>query len=74
MVFVQADQDVAVFRPDAAGIEIGAVGAGNRQADIVDDGAQLVARNDLADAVLDMIEQRRGFLDARAHRARGHAD
>ena len=40
MIFVQRDQDVAILRPDTAGVEIGAVGARHRQADIVHDGNQ----------------------------------
>ena len=68
MIFVQRDQDIAVLRAHAAGIEIGAVGAADRQADIVDDRAQLVGRDDLADAALDMVEQGRGFFDAGADR------
>ena len=71
VAFLQRDQDIAVLRADAAGVGIGAVDAADRQADIVDDGVELVGGNDPADAVLDMVEQRRRLLDPGAD---GRAD
>ena len=63
MVFLQANQRIAVFRSDRAGILIGHVDAGNWQADIVDNIVELIGRNDVADGLLDQIEQTSGFFD-----------
>src|ERR1700761_8597872 len=71
MIFIQADEDIAILRSHAAGIEISAIGAGYGKTDIVHDGAQLARRNDLPDTSFDMIEKGCGFLDPRAH---GRAD
>ena len=57
MVLVQGDENIAILRPDAAGIEIGPVGAADRQADIVHDGAQFIGRDHVADAFFHMVEQ-----------------
>ncbi len=66
MVFLQADQRIAVFRADGAGVLVGHVDAAIRQADIVDDVVELRLGNDLTHGLLDLIEQSCGFLDARA--------
>ena len=66
MVFLEADQGVAVRRSDRAGVLVGHVDAGERQADIVDDIVELIGRDGLADRLLDEIEQPRGLLDAGA--------
>ena len=66
VIFLQADQRVAVLRADGAGVLIGHVDAGERQADIVDDIVELIGRNDAAHGLFDQIEQAGGFLDAGA--------
>ena len=66
VIFLQADQGVAVLRADRAGVLIGHVDAAERQADIVDDVVELVGRNGRADGLLDLIEQAGGLFDARA--------
>ena len=66
VILFQADQGVAVLRPDGAGVLIGHVDAGERQADIVDDVVELIGRNGLADGLLDQVEQPRRLLDAGA--------
>ena len=66
VIFLQADERVAVLRADGAGVLIGHVDAGERQADIVDDIVELIGRNDAAHGLFDQIEQARGLLDAGA--------
>ena len=73
VVLLQADQRVAVLGADRAGVLIGHVDAGERQADIVDDVVELIGRNGRAHRLLDLFEQTGGFLDARAGLARAHA-
>ena len=48
----QLDLDVAVLRPDHAGVVVGHVDARDRHADIVSDGINLVRRNDPANLAL----------------------
>jgi hypothetical protein len=66
MVFPQADERIAVFRTDRAGILVRHVDAGKRQADIVDDIVELIRRDGAAHGAFDQIEQARGLLDAGA--------
>jgi len=68
MVLGQGDVDVAVLRADAAGVAVGLVDAADRQADVVDNGRQLIRRDGLANGLLDMVEQGGGVLQPRADR------
>ena len=64
----QSDQDLSVVVGHEGAVAEGEVIVRCRQADVVDDGAHLVARNHLADRVLDLLEQLFGRFDARAGR------
>jgi hypothetical protein len=69
------DLDVAVLRADRAGVVVGRVDATHRHADIVDQGGDLLRRDDLPDRLLDVREMGGALLDARADRAAGmHQD
>ena len=73
VVFLQADQGVAVHRPDRSGVLVGHVDAAIGQADVVDDVVELVGRNRLAHGLLDQVEQARRLLDAGAGLERARA-
>ena len=62
----QLDLDVAVLRPDHAGVVVGHVDAGDRHADIVGERLDLARRNDPADRLLHVGELSGGLLDASA--------
>ena len=66
VVFLQRNERIAIRRADRAGVLVGHVDAGKRQADIVDDVVELIGRNGIPDGLLDEIEQPRGLLDPRA--------
>ena len=66
MILLQADEGVAVFRPDRSGILVGHIDAAVRQPDVVDDVVELLRRDGPADDLLDEIELTRRLLDARA--------
>ena len=56
VIFVQADQCVAVLGADRAGVLVGRVDAGKRQTNIVDDVIDLIRRDDLTHCLLDEVE------------------
>src|SRR6185437_6756235 len=65
MVFLgQRNQDVAVRRADSSVVAVRGIRAAIRDADIIEDIHQFARRHDLADSVLDQVEQLGGFLDA----------
>ena len=68
MPFVQGDLDVAILFADGAGVVVGIVDAGIRQADVVHHGAQFVGGNDLSNALFDLREQFRALLHPGADR------
>ena len=68
MAFLERDQDHAVIDADRRAVAEGEIVVARRQADIVDDQLALVLRNDLADLVLDRLEDLLGLLDAGAGR------
>ena len=66
VILLEADQGVAVLGADRAGVLIGHVDAGKRQADVVDDVVELIGRDGAAHGLFDEVEQPRRFLDAGA--------
>ncbi len=66
VILLQLDLDIAVLRPDHTGVVIGHVDAADRHPDVVDDGVELVGRDQPADRLLDVGELRRAFLDTGA--------
>ena len=66
MVLGQLDLNIAVLRSDHAGVVVGHVDAADRHADIVDQRAEFLLRNDRADRLFDFGELPGAFLDARA--------
>ena len=68
MAFLQRHQDHAVVDADRRAVGEGEIVGARRQADVVDDQLAVVLRDDLADLVLDRLEDALGRLDARAGR------
>lgn len=66
VAFLQRDHDFAVEGADRAGIAVGQVDPARGQAEVVDDGVELVGQHYLAHHLLDLVSQARGFLDADA--------
>jgi hypothetical protein len=66
VIFLQLYLDVAVLRPDYAGVIIGHVDAADRHADVVGNGFDLIRRNDLANGFLDVGKLVGGLLDTGA--------
>ena len=71
MVLAQGNLDVAILGADDAGVVIGQVDAAWRQADVVDQGADFIGRNDATDRVLDRGKAHCGFLHPGAGRHPG---
>src|SRR6266571_1086768 len=67
----QLDKNLRVGRSDGAGVAVGQVNAAVGQANVVQDGRDLVFGNRFADDSIDLIGKARGFLDAQAG-ARAH--
>jgi hypothetical protein len=65
---LERHQDHAVIDADRRAVGEGQIIEADRQADIVDDQLALLRRDDLADLVLDSLEDLLGLLDARAGR------
>ena len=65
---LQRQQDLAVERADGAGVAVREVDAAVRHAEVVEDGLELVRRDQLADRRLDLVGEARGLLDAGAGR------
>ena len=66
VALLRATQDHAVVDADGRAVGEGQIIRARRQADIVDDELAFVLRNDLADLVLDRLENAFGGLDAGA--------
>ena len=65
---LERDQDLAVGRRHERRVAEGQVDAAGGEADVVEDGVDLVGRDRLADHVLDLGEAALGLLEARAGR------
>ena len=66
-------EDVAVLRADRAAVAVREVDPAVRQPHVVDDARDRARRHDAAHRLLDVVEQRGRFLDARADRC-AHVD
>ena len=66
LALAHRDQHVAVEGADGAGVVVARVDAAGRQADVVDDAGDLLAREQLAKLRLDAADERRHLLDAGA--------
>ncbi len=67
MAGLQCDQHVCVLRAEAVGLVEGEV-VRLREPDVVADAVELVRRHDLADRLLDVVDEPLGLLDTRAGR------
>src|SRR5690242_12137482 len=63
MVRCEGDVDVRILGSYRSRIVISHIDAADRQAEVVDNALKITRRNDLADAVLNLIAQTGGFLD-----------
>ena len=63
---IEGNQDVAIGRADDAGVRIGQVDAAVGKAEVVQDAAEILRGNVLADRRLDLVAKLGRFLDARA--------
>ena len=69
MPVLQRHQDHAVIDADRRAVRKGQIVEASRQADVVDDQLALVCRDDLANLVLDGLEDLLGLFDAGAGRS-----
>src|SRR5712692_1332383 len=69
--FLQLNKKFRVGASDGAGVAVGEVDAAVRQADIVQNGGELVLRNGFANDSVNLVGEARGFLNAQAG-ARAH--
>ena len=68
VVGLEGDLNIAILRADGAAAAVGHVDAAQRNPDVVDDGVQLLGRDDFTNARLDPVEGRGAFFNARAQR------
>src|SRR5712692_3985053 len=64
--FLQLDKKFRVGAPDSAGVAVGEVDAAVRQADIVENGGELVLRDGFANDAVNLVGEARRFLNAQA--------
>ena len=64
MVLRQAHQNVSIGWPDGRGGTVGKIDAAVRQANIVDDAADLIRRNLIANGLFHQVSQSRGLFNA----------